>query len=101
MVQLQYLFHSRLSNFTFYKLILYSFNLIIHSKIQIPNINKAAAAIAKVGTPVFAWKGETLEEYWDCTIKALTWPDGKGPTTIVDDGGDATLLLVDGLKYER
>ena len=50
---------------------------------------------------MFAWKGETLEEYWDCTIKALVWPDGRGPTTIVDDGGDATLLLIDGLKYEK
>ncbi len=53
----------------------------------------AAAAIAKVGVPVFAWKGETLEEYWWCTRQALTWPDGSGPDLIVDDGGDATLLL--------
>ena len=63
--------------------------------------DQAAAAIAATGTPVFAWKGETLEEYWECTLKALTWPDGKGPTTIVDDGGDATMLLVDGLLYEK
>jgi len=53
----------------------------------------AAAAIAKTGTPVFAWKGETVEEYWWCTKEAMTWPDGKGPDLIVDDGGDATLLL--------
>src|SRR5262245_61710004 len=45
------------------------------------------------GTPVFAWKGETLEEYWWCTSEALEWPDGSGPTLIVDDGGDATLLV--------
>ena len=46
----------------------------------------AAAAIAKTGTPVFAWKGETVEEYWWCTQEAMTWPDGKGPDLIVDDG---------------
>ena len=53
----------------------------------------AAAAIAKAGIPVFAWKGETLEEYWWCTDKALTFPGGKGPKLVVDDGGDATLLI--------
>ncbi|MCL1887772.1 MAG: adenosylhomocysteinase [Kiritimatiellaeota bacterium] len=53
----------------------------------------AAAAIASAGIPVFAWKGETLEEYWWCTKQALTWPDGNGPDLIVDDGGDATLFL--------
>ncbi len=53
------------------------------------------------GTPVFAWKGETLEEYWWCTAEALTWPDGRGPTSIVDDGGDATLLVHRGLEFER
>ena len=52
----------------------------------------AAAAIAEAGIPVFAWKGETLEEYWWCTEQALTWPDGEGPNMILDDGGDATLL---------
>ena len=52
------------------------------------------------GTPVFAWKGETLEEYWWCTREALEWPDGKGPTLIVDDGGDATLLVHKGLEFE-
>jgi adenosylhomocysteinase len=53
----------------------------------------AAAAIAEAGrTAVFAWKGETLEEYWWCTEQALTWPDGSGPDMIVDDGGDATLF---------
>jgi adenosylhomocysteinase len=61
----------------------------------------AAAAIAAAGIPVFAWKGETLEEYWDCTLKALTWPDGKGPQLIVDDGGDATLLIHKGAELEE
>jgi adenosylhomocysteinase len=60
----------------------------------------AAAAIAKAGIPVFAWKGETLEEYWWCTEQALTFPGGKGPTTIVDDGGDATLLVHKGYQAE-
>src|SRR5262245_54172841 len=53
------------------------------------------------GTPVFAWKGESLEEYWWCTSEALMWPDGSGPTQIVDDGGDATLLLHKGVEFER
>ena len=53
------------------------------------------------GIPVFAWKGETLEEYWWCTEQALLWPDGSGPDLIVDDGGDATLLLHRGLEFER
>src|SRR5512133_3194206 len=53
----------------------------------------AAAAIAKKGVPVFAWKGETLEEYWWCTYEALCHPNDKGPQLIVDDGGDATLLI--------
>jgi adenosylhomocysteinase len=61
----------------------------------------AAAAIAAAGVPVFAWKGETLEEYWWCTKQALTWPDGSGPQLIVDDGGDATLLLHRGLGAEK
>ena len=62
----------------------------------------AAAAIAKAGTtPVFAWKGETLEEYWWCTEQALTWPDGSGPDMIVDDGGDATLFVFQGMKVEK
>ncbi|MDF1740314.1 MAG: adenosylhomocysteinase [Verrucomicrobiales bacterium] len=60
----------------------------------------AAAAIAATGTPVFAWKGESLEEYWDCTEAALTWPDGSGPEMIVDDGGDATLLIHKGAELE-
>jgi len=63
--------------------------------------DQAAAAIAKAGIPVFAWKGETLEEYWECTWKALTWPDGKGPQLIVDDGGDATLLIHKGFELEE
>ena len=53
------------------------------------------------GIPVFAWKGETLEEYWWCTQQALVWPDGSGPQQIVDDGGDATLLLHKGLEFEK
>ncbi|HEX6024739.1 MAG TPA: adenosylhomocysteinase [Solirubrobacter sp.] len=60
----------------------------------------AAAAIAEAGIPVFAWKGETLEEYWWCTEQALTWPDGDGPNMILDDGGDATLLVHKGVEYE-
>jgi adenosylhomocysteinase len=72
--------------------------------------DSAAAAIAlgrtgtpeaPKGTPVFAWKGETLEEYWWCTKQALTWPDGTGPDLIVDDGGDATLLIHKGLEFEK
>ncbi len=60
----------------------------------------AAAAIAAAGTPVFAWKGESLEEYWWCTLQALTHTDGKGPQLIVDDGGDATLLIHKGYELE-
>lgn len=62
----------------------------------------AAAYVAKnLNVPVFAWKGETLEEYWWCTYQALTWPDGKGPQLIVDDGGDATLLIHKGYELEN
>src|SRR6266508_549621 len=61
----------------------------------------AAAAIAAGGTPVFAYKGETLEEYWWCTDRALGWPDGAGPNMILDDGGDATLLIHKGVEFER
>ncbi len=53
------------------------------------------------GVPVFAWKGETLEEYWWCTEQALMWPDGKGPNMLLDDGGDATLLVHKGAEYEK
>ncbi|MFO7897292.1 MAG: adenosylhomocysteinase [Candidatus Cloacimonadales bacterium] len=60
----------------------------------------AAAAIAATGVPVFAWKGESLAEYWWCTKQALTWPDGTGPDLIVDDGGDATLMIHEGKKLE-
>jgi adenosylhomocysteinase len=60
----------------------------------------AAAAIAAEGIPVYAWKGETLEEYWWCTEQALTWPDGKGPNMILDDGGDATMLIHKGTEFE-
>jgi adenosylhomocysteinase len=58
-------------------------------------------AAAPKGTPVFAWKGETLDEYWWCTEQALEWPDGSGPTLIVDDGGDATLLVHKGVEFEK
>jgi adenosylhomocysteinase len=65
----------------------------------------AAAAIAATGTPVFAWKGETLEEYWDCTLAALSFPDGQGgflgPQLVVDDGGDVTLLIHKGYELEQ
>jgi adenosylhomocysteinase len=61
----------------------------------------AAAAIAAAGVPVFAWKGETLEEYWWCTEMALRFPDGKGPQLIVDDGGDATMMIHLGVKAEK
>jgi adenosylhomocysteinase len=61
----------------------------------------AAAAIAAAGIPVFAWKGESLEEYWWCTYQAISHPDGKGPELIVDDGGDATLLLHKGYELEN
>jgi adenosylhomocysteinase len=61
----------------------------------------AAAAIAEKGIPVFAWKGESLEEYWWCTAQALSFPDGKGPNLIVDDGGDASLLVHLGYKAEN
>ncbi len=61
----------------------------------------AAAAIAKAGVPVFAWKGETLAEYWWCTEQALVWEDGSGPDLIVDDGGDATMMVHVGVKGEK
>lgn len=61
----------------------------------------AAAAIAADGVPVFAWKGETLEEYWWCAFRAMTWPDGKTPQLIVDDGGDATLMIHKGCEVEE
>merc|ERR1712224_46335 len=60
----------------------------------------AAAIIARETASVFAWKGESIREYWWCTEKALIWPDGKGPDLVVDDGGDATLLIHEGVKAE-
>ncbi len=61
----------------------------------------AAAAIAKAGIPVFAWKAETLEDYWACTFQALMHQGGKGPQLVVDDGGDATLLIHKGYQLEK
>ncbi|MCW9058113.1 MAG: adenosylhomocysteinase [Gammaproteobacteria bacterium] len=61
----------------------------------------AAAAIAAAGIPVYAWKGESIDEYWWCTEQALNWPDGKGPNMILDDGGDATLLIHKGVEFEK
>ena len=61
----------------------------------------AAAAIAATGTPVYAWKGETLEEYWWCTYQAISFPNGKGPELVVDDGGDVTLLIHKGVELEK
>ena len=61
----------------------------------------AAAAIAAAGIPVFAWKGESLEDYWWCTEQALTWPNNDGPNMILDDGGDATLVIHKGREYEQ
>jgi len=63
--------------------------------------DNAAAAIAKAGVPVFAWKGETLEEYWDCTLEAVRHPGGLGPELVVDDGGDVTLLIHKGYELEQ
>ncbi|MBM3857356.1 MAG: adenosylhomocysteinase, partial [Verrucomicrobia bacterium] len=63
--------------------------------------DQAAAAIAATGTPVFAWKGETLEEYWWCTYQAISFPENKGPELVVDDGGDVTLLLHKGYALEE
>ncbi len=63
--------------------------------------DQAAAAIAAQGIPVYAWKGETIEEYWWCTEQMLTWPDGQQPNMILDDGGDATLLVHKGAEYEK
>ena len=56
--------------------------------------------VAAKSANVFAWKGENLEEYWDCTNRMLTWPDADGPDILVDDGGDATLLMHEGVKAE-
>ena len=63
--------------------------------------DQAAAAIAAQGIPVYAWKGESIEEYWWCTEQMLTWPDGQQPNMILDDGGDATLLVHKGAEYEK
>jgi len=63
--------------------------------------DQAAAVIARAGVPVFAWKGENLADYWKCTYRALTWPDGSGPNLVVDDGGDATLMIHRGYAAEN
>ncbi len=63
--------------------------------------DQAAAAIAATGIPVYAWKGESIEEYWWCTEQALNWPDGQLPNMILDDGGDATLLIHKGVEFEK
>ena len=64
-------------------------------------VGPKGTAEAPQGVPVFAWKGETLEEYWWCTEQALSWPDGKGPNMLLDDGGDATLLVHKGAQFEK
>jgi adenosylhomocysteinase len=64
-------------------------------------VGRTGTVDAPDGVPVFAWKGETLEEYWWCTEQALMWPDGKGPNMLLDDGGDATLLIHRGAEYEK
>ncbi len=64
-------------------------------------VGRDGTMAAPRGTPVFAWKGETLEEYWWCTEQALMWPDGSGPTLLLDDGGDATLLVHKGAEFEK
>ena len=64
-------------------------------------VGDGGTADAPVGTPVYAWKGETLAEYWWCTLQSLVWPDGSGPNLILDDGGDATMLVHLGVEYER
>src|SRR5688572_30515653 len=64
-------------------------------------VGRTGTVDAPAGTPVFAWKGETLEEYWWCTEQALMWPDGSGPNMLLDDGGDATLLVHKGAEYEK
>jgi len=64
-------------------------------------VGREGTVDAPKGTPVFAWKGETLEEYWWCTEQALVWPDGSGPDLIVDDGGDATMLIHKGAEFEK
>ncbi len=64
-------------------------------------VGKDGTPESPAGTPVFAWKGETLEEYWECTSHALAWPDGSGPNLILDDGGDATMMVIKGAEFEK
>ncbi|MGL1904463.1 MAG: adenosylhomocysteinase, partial [Fibrobacterales bacterium] len=63
-------------------------------------VGKEGTTADPKGVPVYAWKGETLEEYWWCTKQAIVWPDGSGPNLILDDGGDATMLVINGAEYE-
>src|SRR5438445_2861225 len=63
-------------------------------------VGPTGTADAPAGVPVYAWKGETLEEYWWCTEQVLRWPDGQGPNMVLDDGGDATLLVHKGAEFE-
>ena len=64
-------------------------------------VGRGGSVDAPIGVPVFAWKGETLEEYWWCTDRALSWPGGTGPNMLLDDGGDATLLIHKGVEFEK
>src|SRR5437667_218178 len=74
---------------------------VIEKKTHAVVVAKAGTVAKPNGIPVYAWKGETLEEYWWCTNEAIEWPDGSGPTSIVDDGGDATMLLHKGVEFEK
>src|SRR6478672_12104763 len=69
--------------------------------VVVGRLETGGTAESPKGTPVFAWKGETLDEYWWCTVEALVWPDGSGPTLIVDDGGDATLFVHKAAEFEK
>merc|ERR1719487_2659421 len=78
-----------------------SLHMTIQTAVLIETLESLGADMRWCSCNIFAWKGETLDEYWWCTEKALTWPDGSGMDQIVDDGGDATLLLHEGKKFEE